>query len=214
MSGSPLAHPVYFKFDTESIRDMWLEHIDEGIDGCTKMPVQSKLVLGRAVPCRWVNTSYNLGNLCESMGHWQYDVIDIDGTFPLKGEQTMFKFTPFKTDDGEYEVIDTKYHRNGVSGEGFMAGLFKSLEGDTRGLTFIFTMYPSFSGWKEGKEYEEPDEYTYEESCGSYKCSVLCLTHINKYNDVQSAWRGDVMYHEVVQAAIRGYNQQMDDYYK
>lgn len=114
------------------------------------------------------------------------------------------KFKPVKI--GIYKVVDVAYHRNGISGEGFMTGLFHVTSGDKseRGK-FVFTLFTSWSG----KDKEE----TFDNCTGDYRCAVLRLEDLNKGTS-ENAWRGDYFYHNVVQDAVREYNRQYDAYYK
>lgn len=124
---------------------------------------------------------------------------------------TPFKFAPKKF--GDYIVLDVDYHRNGICGEGFYTGIFEDMNGDQQGKRFTFVMFPSFSGWEEGKEYEVAKEYTYDDASGDYRCAVLCLDDMNS-GTAESAWRGDYFYHAVVQDAIKELNKQKKRHYK
>lgn len=122
-----------------------------------------------------------------------------------------FKFKSKKI--GDYKVIDVDYHRNGVSGEGFMTGIFEDLTGEQKGKKFTFVMFSSFSGWENGKEYQVSKEYTFDNAEGDYKCAVLCLDDVNT-GTAESAWRGDYFYHAVIKEAIQEYNRQSDKYWR
>ena len=116
-----------------------------------------------------------------------------------------FKFVPIEV--GEYVVLDVTYHRNGVSGEGFMTGIFsRQVEGDDfENGTFVFTLFQSYSGKEE--------EDTFDKITGDYKCAVLRLEDLNT-GSVENAWRGDYFYSHVVQPAVLSYNKQYDKHFK
>jgi len=122
----------------------------------------------------------------------------------------MSSYVPFKFQSviiGEFTVIDVDYHRNGISGEGFMTGLFstKSEYDNSKTDTFMFTLFASWSG--EGK-----DE-TFDECTGDYRCAILRLEDLNNGTS-ENAWRGDNFYYSVVQGAIKEYNRQYNAHYK
>lgn len=124
---------------------------------------------------------------------------------------TKFTFSP--TVIGEYQVIDVDYHRNGVGGVGFYTGIFEIRDGEEAGKKFTFVMFPSFSGWVKGKEYEKADEYTFDNATGDYQCAILSLDSLNR-GTAEDAWRGDYFYHHVVQEAIKEHDRQYAFHYK
>jgi hypothetical protein len=122
----------------------------------------------------------------------------------MNKKYVSFKFK--KTKINQFIVIDVDYHRNGVSGIGFMTGLFSCNKGDLseRGM-FVFTLFPSYTGKNE-------DE-TFDNCIGDYRCAVLRLEDLNN-NTAENAWRGDYFYHNVVQEAVKEYQRQFDKHYK